>query len=140
MKSGQPTVRSMPRPTPGRRRIPAHGFFQIGRPAATARAARDDSIEKAARESPAPAGGGEYRGIAAGTRLPGLLSHILTGAGATATPRGLEAPMFRWLFGGKTMTPTSFPDPALDLPAQAGGDRTAVLAGGCFWCTEAVFK
>ena len=31
------------------------------------------------------------------------------------------------------------PNPIVDLP-KAPGEQIAVLAGGCFWCTEAVFE
>jgi peptide-methionine (S)-S-oxide reductase len=40
---------------------------------------------------------------------------------------------------GLRVAPNEVPDPVEDLPASEDPGE-AVLAGGCFWCTEAVFR
>ncbi len=38
------------------------------------------------------------------------------------------------------LTPSDFPDPEIDIGLDAGERQSVVLAGGCFWCVEAVFR
>lgn len=50
-------------------------------------------------------------------------------------------------FGRSTIAPDDFPGPDQELATRAGesprageAEQTLVLAGGCFWCTEAVYR
>jgi len=62
----------------------------------------------------------------------------------------LSASSLRIVVGGvlslsaATLHAANFPEPTVDNKNLVGdlfkGDQTAVLAGGCFWCVEAVFR
>lgn len=40
------------------------------------------------------------------------------------------------------IAPDDFPNPIVDFPSASPGSppATAILAGGCFWCTEAIYR
>ncbi len=52
----------------------------------------------------------------------------------------IAIPLIAAAFTPQPPAQARLPDPALDSPLAAGPQRTAVLAGGCFWGMEGIFE
>ncbi|MCC2657740.1 MAG: Peptide methionine sulfoxide reductase MsrA [Panacagrimonas sp.] len=51
-----------------------------------------------------------------------------------------DAPECELPGAARTAPHHQFPDPPEDLAPRGDGPQTVVLAGGCFWCVEAVYR
>lgn len=72
-------------------------------------------------------------------RLTRALRDITAGAFAGAIDGGKRL-MAGWGDTALLISPDEFPDPNLDVaPDDTSGEQRVVLAGGCFWCVEAVY-
>src|SRR5262245_10730191 len=66
-------------------------------------------------------------------------SRVLHGLVAGAR-EGRRRAMAGWGDTSLLIPPDEFPDPEVDVAASdAAGEQSVVLAGGCFWCVEAVY-